>query len=151
MAISAQTGSNWFMLILQTAKLSTKKESSCYAFQDLSVEKNVGLGFDNGCLAEGHTEAAMCVKCWLQKFDLQILKSVTCLGFFNIKEFYQGWNLGCFWWNFFLNINLICCTYQSFCITFTNVFLFSPQFFSIMKKLCKRAMTLEITFSTFLT
>ena len=29
-AISAQTGSNWFLLILQTAKLSTKKDSCCY-------------------------------------------------------------------------------------------------------------------------
>ena len=33
-----------------------------------------GLEFDNGCLAEGHTEAAMCEKWWLQKFDHSILK-----------------------------------------------------------------------------
>ena len=76
----------------------------------------------------------MCVKWWFQKFDLQILKSVTCLGFFNIKEFYQGWNFGCFWWNF-LNINLICCTYQNLCMTFRNVFGFLLNFSASWKNL----------------
>ena len=89
-AISAQTGSNWFLLILQTAKLSTPKESCCYVSQDWWIENLFGLGFDNGCLAEVHTEAAMCVKWWLQKYDLIILKSIPCLGFSNTEEFYQG-------------------------------------------------------------
>ena len=35
-------------------------------------------------------EAAMCVDLWLQKFDIRILKSVTCIGFSNPEEFYQG-------------------------------------------------------------
>ena len=73
--------------------------------------------------------ATMCVKGWFQKFDLRILKSVTCLGFSNIEEFYQGWNFGYFWWNF-SNINPICCTYQNHCMTFMNVF-FSSFFKSI--------------------
>ena len=49
----AQTGSNWFLLILQTAKLLAKKECFCYAFQDWWVENLFCLEFDNGCLAEG--------------------------------------------------------------------------------------------------
>ena len=81
--ISAQTGSNWFLL------------SCCYAFQDWWVENLYGLGFENGCLAEGHTEAAMCVKGWLHKFNLKILKTVTCLGFFQHWRINQRWNFGC--------------------------------------------------------
>ena len=121
--ISAQTGSNWFLLILQTANLSTEKESYCYIFQGWWVENLFGLK---------HTEADMCLKWWLQKFDLRILKSVTCLGFSKTEEFYQGWNFGCFWWKFLNN--------NPMCITFINVFV-SHQFFKTMKKLCKRAMT----------
>ena len=50
------------------------------AFQHWWVENLFGLGFDNSCIAKGHTKAAMCVKWWLQKCYLRILKSVTCLG-----------------------------------------------------------------------
>ena len=85
---SAQTGSNWFLLILQTAKLWTKNNICCCAFQDCWLENLFSLGFNNGCLDEGHTEAAMCVKWWLHKFDLRIMKSVICLGFSNTEEFY---------------------------------------------------------------
>ena len=84
------------LLILQRAKLSTKKESCCQAFEDLWVANLFGLGFDNGCLAERHTEAAMCVKWWLQKLDLPILKSVTSLVFFYIKEFIRVKTLAAF-------------------------------------------------------
>ena len=56
----------------------------------LRIEHLFGLGFDIGCLDEGHTDAAMVVMWWLQKIYFQILKSVTSLGFFNIEEFYQG-------------------------------------------------------------
>ena len=76
----------------------------------------------------------MCVKCWLQKLDLQIWKNLTCLGFLNSEEFYQGWNFGCFWWNI-LSINLICCIYQNLCMTFTNVFGFLLNF-SVPWKSC---------------
>ena len=57
----------------------------------------------------------------------------TCLGFFNIKEFYRS-NFGCFWWNFW-NIQPTCCTYQNLRMTFTNIlgFLFN---FSISWKSC---------------
>ena len=54
LAISAQTGLNWFLLILQAAKLSTKKKSYCYGFQDFWVENFFGLALDNGCLATSH-------------------------------------------------------------------------------------------------
>ena len=86
-AISAKTGSNWVLLILQTAEPSIRKESCCYDLQDFWVENFFGLGFDNVCLAEGHTEAAICVKWWLEKFDLKILKTVICLGFPTLKSF----------------------------------------------------------------
>ena len=83
--------------------------------------KKFGPEFDNGCLAKGHTEAAMYVKWWLSKLYLQILKSVTCLGFFNIEEFYEGSRyFGCFCWNI-SNINFLCCTYKNLSLTFPNV------------------------------
>ena len=85
-AISAQTVVNWFLVILQTAKLSTKNKS-CYAFQDWRVENLFSLVFDKNCLAEGHTEAAMRGKWWLQKFDLRIFKSVTVIDFSTLKNF----------------------------------------------------------------
>ena len=69
--------------------LNQIEESCCFAFQDCWVENYFSLGFNNGCLAEGQTEAAMCVKWWLKKFDLTILKRVTCLGFSNTEEFYK--------------------------------------------------------------
>ena len=97
---------------------------------------------------DGHTEAAMCVKWWLQKFNLPILKSVTCLGFFNIEEFYQGWNFDCFWWNS-LNINLICCTYQNLCMTFTNVFGFLLNFSASWKSCVKEQWPKKSLFQLF--
>ena len=99
--------------------------------------KKFGLEFDNGCLAEGHTGAAMCVKWWLSKFYLQILKSVTCLGLFNIEEFYQGSRyFGCFCWNF-SNISSICCTYQNLYFTFPNVIGFFLNFSTSWKSCAK--------------
>ena len=98
LAISAQICLNYFLLIFQTDKLSTKKEGGCYSFHDFRVENFFCLGFENGCPAEGHTEAAMCVRWWLQKVNIKILKTVTWLGFFNIEETYRTCNSGCFWW-----------------------------------------------------
>ena len=54
--VSDQTGSNWFLLILQTAKLSTKKKSSCYSLQDFLIENYVGLEIGKVCPAEWHTK-----------------------------------------------------------------------------------------------
>ena len=94
------------------------------------------LGFNHGCIAEGHTEAAMCVKWWFQKFYLRILKSITCLGFSNAEEFYQSGHFGCFWWNFSIN-NPICCTYQNLCMTLTNGFGFLLHFSTSWKSCVK--------------
>ena len=101
LTISAQTGSSWFLLILQTAKLSTKKESCSYAFKDWLVENLFSLGFHNGCLAEGHTEADMCVKWWCKNFYLRIC---------NMHRFFKHWQIvpRFKFWLFlveFLNIN----------------------------------------------
>ena len=70
MAISVQTGSNCFLIILQAAKLLTKKESCCYTFQDLWVENLFDLGFDDSVLAEGDREEAMCANASLKKKTL---------------------------------------------------------------------------------
>ena len=42
------------------------------------------LGFDNGCIAKGCTEAAMCVKWWLQKCYLEKR---------NITRFFHHWKI----------------------------------------------------------
>ena len=86
--------------------------------------------------AEVHTEAAMCVKWWLQKCDLIILKSIPCLGFSNTEEFYQSWNFGCFWWNFSNNTH-ICCKHHNLCMTLTNVFGFLLNFLTSRKSCVK--------------
>ena len=93
-------------------------------------------GVDKRCLAEGHMEAAMCVKWWLQKCDLIILKSISCLGFLNTEEFYQGWYFGFFWWNFW-NKNSLYCTYQSLCMTFTIFFGFLLNLSTSLKSCVK--------------
>ena len=89
--------SNWFNLVSANPPNSqtfNKKESCCYSLQDFWVENVFDRGFDNVCLAEGHTEAAMCAKWWLQKLDLKIMNNVTCLGFSYIEEFTKVATLG---------------------------------------------------------
>ena len=107
------------------------------------------LGFGNSCLVEGHMETDICVKWWLQKFDLRILKSVTCQGFFNIEESYQGWKCGCFWWNL-SNDNPICCTYQTLCMTFTKDFGFLFNFLTSWKSCIKEQWAMRFCFNFFL-
>ena len=51
--------------------IESENESCCYGFQDFLVENIFGLEFDNVSLAEGHREAAMCMKWWLKKFNLK--------------------------------------------------------------------------------
>ena len=120
--ILANFCSNWFKLVSANppnSKTLKQKNSCCYTFQDWLLQNLFGLGFDNGCLAKSHMEVSM----WcLQKFDLITFKSIACLGFSNVDKFYQGWNFGCFWWNF-SNNNLICCTYQNL-FTTSTFFLF---------------------------
>ena len=54
--------------------------------------------YEDGCLTEGHTEAFICVKWRLLKFNITILKTVTCLGISNIEEFFKSCNVACFLW-----------------------------------------------------
>ena len=92
----------------------------------------------------------MCMKWWLQKLDLKILKSLTCLRFFNIEEFYQGWNFSCFWWNFFFfYIKLICFTYQNLCMTFTNIFGLILNFSTLWKSCVKEQWPKKSLFQLF--
>ena len=61
------------------------------------VENLFSLRFHNGYLSEGYTEAAMCVKWRLQKFDLKILNNITYVatsassnGIFKTLSLYIG-------------------------------------------------------------
>ena len=58
-----------------SAKPSTKKESYLHSFQV--------------CCILYYKMAK-----WLQNVNMTILKSVTCLGFSNIEEFYQSGHIG---------------------------------------------------------
>ena len=76
---------NWFLLILQTAK-HTKK----VIVTDSTLLYTIFfllLLYDDGCLTEGHTEAAIYVKWRLQKFNITISITVTWLSFFKIEIF----------------------------------------------------------------
>ena len=57
---------------------STKMESYHYRFQVYCIENFLFLWYHDGCLTEGHTEAAMCIK-WLQKINTRILKAIINL------------------------------------------------------------------------
>ena len=62
-----------------------------------------------------------------EMFNQKILMRETCLCFYNIEEFYQSCNFGCFWWNK-KNIKPTCWTYQNLCMTFANILCFLPNF-----------------------
>ena len=79
----------------------------------------------------------MCVKDWFQKFKITNLKTVKCLGFFNIEEFYQSCNFGCFWWIIF-TFKPICCAYQNLCMTFMNT-LGNSSIFKHHEKVVKKS------------
>ena len=100
MTVSVQTGLNWFLLSLQTAKPSDKKIYCRYHHQDFWTEYFFFLWYDDVYLAEGHTAVDISVKQSWKKLYLKILMRVTCLGFSNIEEFYRSCNFGCFWWIF---------------------------------------------------
>ena len=56
-----------------------------------------------------------------QKFNFTNLKTITCLGFFNIEEFYWSCYFGFFWWILF-TVKPICCAYRNCRRIFTNIF-----------------------------
>ena len=78
----------------------------------------------------------LCAKQSWKKLDLKILMRETCLGFFNIEEFYQSCNFGCIWW-IFKNIKATCCTYQNLCMTFTKILGFLLNFSTSWKSCVK--------------
>ena len=71
-----------------------------------------------------------------KKLYLKILMRETCIGFFNIEEFYRHCNFGCFLW-IFLNIKPTCCTYQNLPMTFTNILGFCLNFSTSWKSCVK--------------
>ena len=72
----------------------------------------------------------------------------TCLGFFNIKEFYQSCNFGCFWW-IFLNIRPTYNTYQNLCMTFTNILVLVLPFSTSWKSCVKEQLSKKSLFGNF--
>ena len=78
------------------------------------------LWYDDVYRAEGHRAVDISVKPSWKKLYLKILMRETCLGFFNIENFYRSCNYGLFWWIFW-NIKPIYCAYQNLCMTFTNI------------------------------
>ena len=91
------------------------------------------------------TRMQLCVKGWLQKFNITNMKTVTWLGFFSIEEFYQSCNFGCIWWILLL-LSLYVEHIKIFVWPSRICLRISPQFVNIMKKLCTRAMNKVIIF-----
>ena len=139
MTVSAQTGLNWFLLSLQTAKPSDERRYYRFHHHYFWTKYFFFLWYDDFYLAEGHTAVDICVKHSWKKFYLKILMRETCLAFFNIEEFYQSCNFGGFWW-IFKNIKPACCTYQNLCMTFTNIII--SLLMSEIKKVMKLVTTL---------
>ena len=127
MTVSAQTYLNWFLLSLQTAKFSDKNRYCRFHHQDFRTKYFFLLWYEDVYCAEGHTAVDISVKQSWNKLYLKILMRETCLGFFNIEEFYQSCNFGCFWWVIW-NIQPTCCTYQNLCMTFLNILGFLLNF-----------------------
>ena len=71
-----------------------------------------------------------------KKLYLKILMRETCLGFFNIEEFYQSCNFGCFWW-IFSNIKPTYCAYQNLCMPLTTFLVFLLNISTSWKKCAK--------------
>ena len=61
-----------------------------------------------------------CLHRFEEKNYLKILMMVTCLGFFNIEDFYGRCNFGCLWL-IFLYSGPIRGTHQNLCMTFKNI------------------------------
>ena len=80
------------------------------------------LWYNDSCPTEGHTEAAICLKWRLQKFNIRILKPVTCIGFSNIEAFYWSCNFGCFWW---------ICLMLNLYVAHTKIFLWTSGMFLV--------------------
>ena len=78
----------------------------------------VGL---NISLSKEHTEVVFFVKFNWAKLYLKILITVTCLGFYNIEEFYQP----------------ICCTYHNLYMNFANILCFFLNFSTSWKSWVK--------------
>ena len=133
---SLVTGLNWFLLSLQTAKPSDKKRYCCFHHQDFWTEYFFFLWYDDVYRGEGHTAVDICVKQSWKKLYLKILMRETCMVFFNIEEFYQSCNFGCFWW-IFSNFKTPCCTYQNLRMTFTNILGFLLNFSTSWKNCVK--------------
>ena len=90
------TGNFWRFLLVSAnlpdrQPLNQKKEVVVKDFKNERLKKKLTLDLIMAALLKDtRSKSSMFVKWWVQNFGLQILKSVTCLDIFNIKELYQG-------------------------------------------------------------
>ena len=134
--VFAQTGVNWFLTASKQPNLQTKKRYCRFHQQDFWTKYFFFLWYDDVYRAEGHTAVDICVKRSWKKLYLKILMRETCLGFFNIYEFYRSCNFGGFCW-ILKNIQPAYCTYQNLHMTFTNILSFLLNF-STSWKICEK-------------
>ena len=81
----------------------------------------------------------MCVKWWLQRFDLRILKSVACLGISNTENFTKVETLAACGGSF--QIITLYVVHIKFCVLPSGIFFVFSSILNIMNKMCKRAKT----------
>ena len=112
------------------------KRYCCFHHQDFWTKYFFFLWYDDVYSAEGHKAEDICVKQSCKKLYLKILMRETCLGLFNIEEFYRGCSFGGFWWNF-KDIKPTCNTNQNLCMTFTNILGFLLNFSTTWKSCVK--------------
>ena len=139
MTVSAQTGLNWFLLSLQTAKPSDKKRYCCFHHQDFWTKYFFFFWYDDVYRVEGHTAVDMCVKHSWKKLYLKVLMRETCLGFFNIEDFTEVTTLTASG-GFFKTLGRMLYIPES-SYDLHKYFRFSLQLFNNMENMCKRLIT----------
>ena len=127
LTVSVQTGLNWLLLSLQTAKPSDKKRYFCYNHQDFWTKYFFFLSYDDVYRAEGHMVVDISVEQSWKKLYLKILMKVTCLGFPTLKNFTKVPTMAASG-EFLKNIKPTCCTYQNLCMSFMNILGFLLNF-----------------------
>ena len=116
MKVSAQTGLNWFLLSLQTAKPSDIF-FFFFHYKDFWTKYFFLLLYDDVYRAEGHTAVEICVKQSWKKLYIKILMRETLKNFTEVATLAAS---------------------GGFLYDLHEYFRFSSQLFNIMKKLCKR-------------
>ena len=108
----------WFKLVSSQPNLQPKRKVIVTDFKFVELKNSYFFHIMMAASLKD-TQRQLCVRRGGFKNSIQqFLKTVTFLGFFNIKEFYRSCNFGCFWW-ISKNIKPTCFTYQNLCMTST--------------------------------